>query len=111
MIAIWFVLISLITWAYFEPNLPEFLPLGIYIFAVLVRGSEKYYNYKDWLSLNQRDEENAIENFVSDLASRGLSRGGRRTKGEKEIKENFSHERNKQRRALYRDLIDCLFLK
>ena len=110
-ISSWLGLIIIAVWAYFDSDVPNWLPIVFWLIRVLVRGHEKIYNYKDWLYLNMRDEKNDIESCDLKLADKGLLQSGNRLKRHKVIHEDFTHERNKKRRALYTDLIDCLFLK
>jgi len=108
---IWIFLIGLIIWSYYDPKLPKWVPLVLYLITVFVRVREKWGNYRDWKKINKRDEKIKLEETAEDFAQRGLVFSGIRIKSEAKVKEDFDYERKQERRKFLVKLVDSLLLK
>jgi len=108
---IWLTLLVLFIFAYISPQIPIWLPIAVYIIVVIIRAKEKIGNYWDWKKKSKRDEDSKLEETLSDLANRGVARGGIRIREERKMKEDFKYERRKRKRQFENELINCLFLQ
>ncbi len=108
---IWVVLLSLVVWAYYDPNFPKWIPPLAYLVVVTVRVKGKIENYKDWKTINKRDEKIKLEETADAFARRGLTFSGMRNNAEAKIGEDFEYERKRKKREFENDLVNSLFLK
>jgi len=110
-IMIWFAIFVLVVISLLTGKVPFWIPLVLWLVFVLVRAKEKIGNHLDVENRSKRDEKMQLKQKAEEMAERGLAYGGLRVQEENKIKEDFEFERRKEKRKLWVDLVDILFLK
>jgi len=110
-IIIWAILFVLVLASFLTQKVSIWIPVILYIVMVLVRVREVVGNYKDSEKRSIRDEKIATDQKAAEMAERGFAQSGQRIQEEERIKENFNIERRKEKRKLWVDLVNTLFLK
>ena len=110
-IIIWIVLFILVLTSFLTQKVPIWIPVILYVIVVSVRAKEVIGNYKDAEKRSMRDGKIAIDKKAAEMAERGLAQSGQRNQEEERIKEDFDFERRKEKRKLWVDLVNTLFLR
>lgn len=110
-IIIWVILFVLVLASFLTQKVPIWIPVILYVIVVLVRVREVVGNYEDSEKRSIRDEKIATGQKVAEMTERGLAQSGQRNQEEERIKEDFNFERRKEKRKLWVDLVNTLFLK
>lgn len=108
---IWFIIFALLIISVATKSISFWVPIFLYILSVFVRARKVIGYYEDVKRKNANDQKLQIEQKAEEMAQRGMTFSGIRTKEEKRIREDFEFKKRKIERELWVDLVNTLFLK